>query len=120
MRLTMWKARTLIVSFIQTFVLLAITAQCVQFNVTIDDQVGDPTNGAKIVYTPGASWNTGQNCSTCLLKPPQADVFDGTWMDSTYWNTSDSHPQAGQIVQASIGFTGMCTTTLNVHALSSG
>lgn len=108
----MWRMMTLCekpLELVSYLLIFTITVQCVQFNITIDDQDGDPTNGEKIVYTPGASWNIGQDCSGCHLKPPETDAFDGTWMDSTYWNTSDTNPEAGHIVQASVGFKGAQT-----------
>lgn len=79
-----------------------------QFNVTIDDQEGDPTNGNRIIYTPQGGWNIGQNCSACTAKAtPQSDAYLGTWMDATYNpNGTISNGVPGEIIQASVGFVG--------------
>lgn len=79
-----------------------------RFNVTVDDQDGDPTNGNKIIYTPSTSWQTGQNCTTCTAQPsPQSSAYLGTWMDSTFNpNGTGTNGTPGQIIQASLTFTG--------------
>ena len=79
-----------------------------QFNITIDDQEGDPTNGNHIIYTPAEAWNIGQNCSACTAKPsPQSDAYLGTWMDATFNpNGTVTNDVPGQIIQARVSFTG--------------
>ena len=87
------------------FIHFAVTSAR-QFNVTIDDQEGDPTNGNQIIYTPDGAWNIGQNCSKCVAKPtPKSDAYLGTWMDSTFLATGKS-AFVGQVLQASISFVG--------------
>ena len=78
------------------------------YNVTIDDQDGDPTNGNKIIYTPSTSWQAGQNCTPCTARPtPQSSAYLGTWMDSTFNpDGTGTNDTPGQIIQAGVSFTG--------------
>ena len=91
--------------------LISCLVNCVsarRFNVTIDDQGGDPTNGNQIIYTPSGAWQAGQNCTTCTAQPSQSDAYLGTWMDSTFNpNGTKTNDTPGQIIQASVSFTGM-------------
>lgn len=75
-----------------------------QYNVTIDDQIGDPTNGNLIQYTPQDEWIIGQTCSDCDLNSDQrSHAYFGTWMNATYETTGSL---AGHIKQASVTFEG--------------
>lgn len=79
-----------------------------QSNITVDDQGGDPTNDAHILYTPSGAWNVGQSCAGCTAKPsPQSDAYLGTWMDATFNpNGTTTNKTPGQIPQASFNFIG--------------
>ena len=77
-------------------------------NVTIDDQIGDPTNGLQINYNPPDAWKGGQICSACSAKvTPASDAWMGTWMDASF-NPSGTgtNKVPGQIIQASLSFVG--------------
>ncbi|KAH9928346.1 uncharacterized protein B0H18DRAFT_255259 [Fomitopsis serialis] len=52
-----------------------------QTNRTIDDFYGDFVTGVQVAYT--GAWNTGQNCSSCALRPNANDTYAGTWHDTT-------------------------------------
>ncbi|KAH8114188.1 hypothetical protein DFH11DRAFT_254255 [Phellopilus nigrolimitatus] len=77
-------------------------------NVTIDDQFGDPTNGEQITYNPPSAWQTGQNCQLCTAKPsPASDAYMATWHDASFNPAGTAtNNVAGQIIQASVSFTG--------------
>lgn len=89
--------------------LLSSPVLCSLVNVTIDDTLGDPTNGQQIVYSPAGAWNEGQDCPSCSAQPSSSDTFDGTWHDATYNPTgagTDINNFPGQIIVASVTFTG--------------
>lgn len=91
-----------------------------QFNITIDDQQGDPSNGNHISYTPSDAWNVGQTCTACTAKvTPQSDAYLGTWMDATFNPTGNATNNApGQIPQASVSFTGKVVSVYRFVRLS--
>ncbi|KAI0327006.1 hypothetical protein GY45DRAFT_1257860 [Cubamyces sp. BRFM 1775] len=70
-------------------------------NVTIDDTLGDRSNGAQITYEPDSLWNIGQNCSACTAHPDPSLVLDGTWHDGTTEAGSD------ELLTATVGFNGV-------------
>ena len=78
------------------------------FNVTIDDQNGDPTNGLKINYNPPSAWHAGQTCTVCTAKViPATDAWMGTWTDGSFNPVgTNTNNVPGQIIQASLSFTG--------------
>lgn len=92
--------------FLPFLFLFCVSAR--QFNVTIDDQEGDPTNGNRFIYTPQGGWNIGQDCSRCTAKVfPGSGAYLGTWMDATYYpNGTLTNDVPGQIIEASIDFVG--------------
>ncbi|KAG9308415.1 hypothetical protein JVU11DRAFT_11903 [Chiua virens] len=54
-------------------------------NVTVDDAVQAGPTGTIPEYLPSASyWNTGNNCSKCLVKPDPSMAYNGTWHDTTF------------------------------------
>lgn len=60
-------------------------------NITVDDQLGDPTTDLFPDYTPNdGTWHNGsshEDCPTCFINPSILDltqVYDGTWHDATY------------------------------------
>ncbi|KAJ7191795.1 hypothetical protein GGX14DRAFT_380733 [Mycena pura] len=59
-------------------------------NRTIDDTYGDAVTGFIPIYT-SASWNVGQNCSWCSVRPDPNQAFDSSWHDITY-NDGDEPP----------------------------
>jgi hypothetical protein len=59
-------------------------------NITIDDENGDEKTGAQPVYQPGASWSLGSACPDCWVKPKSTNVTDGTWHDTTAFNSTPS------------------------------
>lgn len=93
------------------FLLLLLFLFCIsvrQFNATIDDQIGDPTNGNHTMHSPQGACNVGQNCTVCAAKvSPECDAYLGTWMDTTY-NPSGTNVNndPGQVVEASVNFVG--------------
>lgn len=52
-------------------------------NITVDDQKGDSRTGAVPSYAPSNVWNSGPQCTTCLVQPNPSEAFDSTWHDST-------------------------------------
>ena len=88
--------------------LIPLPSFAASYNVTIDDQYGDPTNGLQIVYNPPSAWQKGQICADCAAKvTPANDAWMGTWMDATYSPSGDvTNKVPGQIIQASLSFTG--------------
>lgn len=90
--------------FLSLFIIV-ISAR--QFNITIDDQDGDPSNGNHITYTPLGAWHVGQNCSVCLTDvTPQSSAYLGTWMDATFFPFGETVVAPGQVLQASVNFVG--------------
>ncbi|KAL5478441.1 hypothetical protein ACEPAI_2625 [Sanghuangporus weigelae] len=76
------------------------------YNVTIDDQMGDPTTGRSISYSPADVWNDGQTCERCTARPsPASNAYMGTWKDATFLPPDDPGETA-EIVQASVPFIG--------------
>ncbi|OBZ79811.1 hypothetical protein A0H81_00318 [Grifola frondosa] len=71
-------------------------------NVTIDDTLGDALTGEQFTYFPSASWNIGQNCSGCTAHPNPSDIYLNSWHDGTANGVGDP----GQILTASVSFTG--------------
>ncbi|TFK19158.1 hypothetical protein FA15DRAFT_222209 [Coprinopsis marcescibilis] len=57
---------------------------------TIDDTYGDSVTGIRPVYTPDGGW-ADHDCSGCAFKPSPAEVFNGTYHESTY------RPQIGPL-----------------------
>lgn len=85
-------------------------ALAVLVNVTIDDQFGDPSTGQHIAYSPEDAWQVGQTCQACTAKPtPAEDAYLGTWSDASFnpsGNATNDVP--GQVIKASVSFTGEC------------
>ncbi|KAI0367530.1 hypothetical protein BV20DRAFT_981334 [Pilatotrama ljubarskyi] len=84
-------------------------------NITIDDTLGDESNGNPIVYIPATMWSVGQNCSACTARPDSKLAGDGTWHDSTYYGVDTTIP-ASQPASAAVTFEGVavyvfCITT---------
>ena len=75
-------------------------------NITIDDQLGDATNGNVFTYKPAGAWAPGVSCN-CTANPDLSQVNDGTWTWTKFQpdNGSDD-PFFGQIRSASIPFFG--------------
>ena len=85
------------------------SSTALQYNVTIDDQNGDPTNNNLIQYDSQEEWITGQNCTDCDLSPSlSSNAYFGTWMNATYRTIG---LDAGHIKQASVTFEGMSRMT---------
>lgn len=77
------------------------------YNVTIDDQMGDPTTGRTINYSPSEAWNNGQACDTCSSVPsPAGMAYMSTWKDGTFFPAGSDSTYAGQILTASVAFVG--------------
>ncbi|EJD00600.1 uncharacterized protein FOMMEDRAFT_30583 [Fomitiporia mediterranea MF3/22] len=104
-------------------VLLATSSAGVT-NVTIDDEFGDPTTGAHITYFPSAYWQQGDECKTCSGPANITDdVYKGTWHNATFYpsNTTVQGSNKGQIIGASVNFTGIavfvnCILTRSNHS----
>jgi hypothetical protein len=60
-------------------------------NITIDDENGDEKTGVQPVYQPKTSWSLGSACAACWAKPNSTDVTDGTWHDTTAFNSTPSN-----------------------------
>ena len=71
-------------------------------NVTIDDTLGDESNGNMITYSAG--WKLGQNCTNCAAKLDASEVFEHTWHDGTYYPVSLGG--TGELITASASFIG--------------
>ncbi|KAL5512946.1 hypothetical protein ACEPAH_3344 [Sanghuangporus vaninii] len=41
-------------------------------------------NASSVIYSPSGSWQEGNGCSTCSLKPDAGSTFGGTWHDTTF------------------------------------
>lgn len=54
-------------------------------NRTIDDYFGDPIAGTFPTYSPASSWQQGNGCAGCTVRPNSSMAFDGTWHDTTYY-----------------------------------
>ncbi|KAJ7117458.1 hypothetical protein C8R44DRAFT_790759 [Mycena epipterygia] len=67
------------------YIFLTRVALCIAnlSNRTIDDTRGDSETGLLPVYSPVANFSLNSNCSTCSIKLDPAQVFDGTWHDSS-------------------------------------
>lgn len=93
--------------FLVALLLLQLTS-AKQVNVTVDDQGRDPVSTQAIVYHPPGAWQTGQNCSSCVSKPPNGEEenYNGTFMDASYFPVGSNSDLAGQIVSAVFPFTG--------------
>ena len=91
-------------SLIRHFWLLSLVARslCALFNVTIDDTLGDESNGNMITYSAG--WKLGQNCTNCAAKLDASEVFEHTWHDGTYYPVSLGG--TGELITASASFIG--------------
>ncbi|KAI0638986.1 hypothetical protein C8Q77DRAFT_1045880 [Trametes polyzona] len=72
--------------------LARVFASAALVNVTIDDTLGDESNGNQIIYDPPGSWNVGQDCPGCTAQLDRSLVRYGTWHDSTYNDTRDNDP----------------------------
>jgi len=68
-------------------------------NRTIDDYFGDPITGIFPVYSPSSSWQQGNGCAGCTVRPNSSMAFDGTWHDTTYYVGNSSR-------SVSVTFTG--------------
>jgi hypothetical protein len=68
-------------------------------NITIDDEKGDQVTGAQPVYQPRTEWSLGSACQGCWAKPNPAKVTDGTWHDTTAFNSTPTN--------VTVQFTGM-------------
>ena len=60
-------------------------------NVTVDDEQGDASTGAKPTYAPAGGWAQGADCSGCEIKANPALAFDSTWHDSTVHMGDQAH-----------------------------
>ncbi|KAI0659552.1 hypothetical protein C8Q70DRAFT_1053905 [Cubamyces menziesii] len=108
---------SLLVGIIFPTLLIALSAPCiagasVEVNRTIDDQKGDSVTGVAPLFLPTGVWNVGQICTSCIISAGHpidpAQVFDGTWHDTTY----DCEGDAGRVVQAN--FTGHAIYVYNI------
>ena len=65
------------------FILFASFALAALQNVTVDDAV---LIGAAVpTYLPSpSSWNQGNICSGCLVRPNPSMAYNGTWHDTTF------------------------------------
>lgn len=68
-------------------------------NVTVDDFSPDPHTGLSIIFN-NATWNTGQHCKKCVVRPDPAQAYHGSWHDNSYY------PQDDEIATATFNFTG--------------
>lgn len=70
------------------FSAFSVVANVNLVNVTIDDQAGDALSGLVPTYsptdTPYGNCSPGPACTACHAQPDPAQVFDGTWHDTTY------------------------------------
>ncbi|KAM5539198.1 hypothetical protein V8D89_007071 [Ganoderma adspersum] len=82
-------------------------------NITVDDQLGDPTTGLVPQYFPDDVWNAGsptENCTRCHLNPQTLDlnqIHNKTWHDATPLNS----PTPTTIT---VHFTGSAVYVFNV------
>ncbi|KIY53258.1 hypothetical protein FISHEDRAFT_69111 [Fistulina hepatica ATCC 64428] len=52
-------------------------------NITLDD------SSSRFTYLPSGGWVVGTNCTGCTAHPDTADLYNGTWHDSTFDVTSE-------------------------------
>lgn len=83
-------------------------------NITVDDQLGDPSTGLAPEYSPKVgSWHLGspsEDCPSCSILPSMLDltqIHDETWLDATYWPSDD--PAA-----VAVHFTGSAVYVFNI------
>ncbi|KLO13082.1 hypothetical protein SCHPADRAFT_940654 [Schizopora paradoxa] len=84
-------------------------------NVSIDDTLSDPSNGARLSYglinklgLDGNGWSVGQNCSTCFAQPDPSQTFDHSWHDAS----TSGIP--GDIPYASVSFSGVAVYVMGI------
>ena len=87
---------------------------CTYVNITIDDSLGDESNGNMITYSNG--WNVGQACVGCTAKPDASQAFEHTWHDGTYLPVSLGGD--GELVTASVSFIGASYVRRNFPMLT--
>ena len=75
-------------------------------NVTIDDTLGDPTNGNHFIYSPDSDWQQGNGCSSCEAKLDPTQVSNGTWHDTTWLVPIAGSGDSSPIHSASVQFNG--------------
>ena len=113
-------------SFTKTVLFLIASRTCSNVlanpTITIDDQLGDPTNGNTITYKPEGAWSTGVNCS-CEANPDLSHVYKGTWTWTKYQpDNGTDDPFFGQIRSASVPFfgkLGLVLLLLVIHVYAS-
>lgn len=82
-------------------------------NITIDDQLGDATNGNTVTYKPDGAWSAGLTCD-CNADPDLSQVSSGTWTWTKYQPDADQDdPYYGQIRSASVPFFGALFTSFS-------
>ncbi|KIJ35716.1 hypothetical protein M422DRAFT_34518 [Sphaerobolus stellatus SS14] len=73
------------------------SVNAVLVNITVDDAGIDPSTGHSFVYSPEGTWNQGNNCSFCSVKPDPTSMFNQTWHDVTYVPIGDTGNPTGSL-----------------------